>query len=247
MNAKSSGRAAIAGSIVLLLGGACMMAANNAVPPFEPPSPNTLTSMQRADGWRLLFDGRTMTGWRGYKQASVPAGWHIVDGMLTKNTETGDLISKDQFGDFELAFDWKIGPGGNSGVFYRGTEEYDYIYWSAPEYQLLDDSLAPDGKSRLTAAGSNYALYPAPAGVVKRAGEWNSSLIVVQGARVQHWMNGQKFFEYELWSPEWEAKVKASKFKDWPNYGRAKRGYIAIQGDHPGLLALRNIRVRVLK
>jgi len=247
MNAKSSVRAAIAGAIVALLAGACMMAANSAVPAVEPSSPNTLTSAQRADGWRLLFDGRTTDGWRGYKEANVPSGWHVEDGTLTKSTETEDIISKDQFGDFELAFEWKIGPGGNSGVFYRGTEEYDHIYWSAPEYQLLDDSLAPDGTSRLTAAGSDYGLYPSPAGVVKHANEWNSSLIVVQGARVQHWMNGRKLLEYELWSPEWEAKVKASKFKEWPNYGRAKKGYLAIQGDHPGPLALRNIRIRVLK
>jgi hypothetical protein len=126
---------------------------------------------------------------------------------------------------------------------YRGTEEYDHIYWSAPEYQLLDDALAPDGKSRLTAAGADYGLYPAPAGVVKAADSWNSTRIVVCGSHVEHWMNGTKLLEYELGSPDWAARVKASKFVAWPHYGTATRGYIGIQGDHAGSLALRRIRI----
>ena len=203
----------------------------------------------KAGEWRPLFDGKTTAGWRGYKSPDVPAGWAVQDGVLIKDgkTRSGDLVTKDQYGDFELEFDWKLAPGGNAGVLYRGTEEYDHIYWSAPEYQLLDDAAHADGKNRLTSAGSAYALYPPPAGVVKPAGEWNSSRIVARGAHVEHWLNGKKVVEYELWSPDWEAKVKASKFKDWPNYGRAKKGYIAIQGDHEGELALRNIRIRELK
>jgi 3-keto-disaccharide hydrolase len=203
----------------------------------------------KAGEWRPLFDGKTTAGWRGYKSPDVPAGWAAQDGVLIKDgkTRSADLVTKDQYGDFELEFDWKLAPGGNAGVLYRGTEEYDHIYWSAPEYQLLDDAAHADGKNRLTSAGSAYALYPPPAGVVKPAGEWNSSRIVARGAHVEHWLNGKKVVEYELWSPDWEAKVKASKFKDWPNYGRAKKGYIAIQGDHEGELALRNIRIRELK
>ena len=201
---------------------------------------------QRAPGWQPLFDGGTLSSWRGYKSDTVPAGWHVVDGTLTKGIGTGDLVSREQFGNFELSFEWKLGPEGNSGVFFRGTEEYDHIYWSAPEYQLLDDSLAPDGKSRFTAAGAAYAVYPAPAGIVKPANQWNSSLLIVRGAHVEHWMNGQKLLEYELWSPDWEARVKASKFRVWPHYGRAPRGYIGIQGDHDGVLSLRNIRIRQL-
>ena len=193
-----------------------------------------------------LFDGRTTTGWRGYRSPEVPAGWKVVDGALTKDGKTGDLISKDQFGDFDLEFEWKIATGGNAGIFYRGSEEYDHVYWSAPEYQLLDDAAAKDGQSRLTAAGSAYALYPATAGIVKPAGEWNQGRIVAKGGHVEHWLNGKKLVEYELWSPDWEAKVKASKFAAWPSYGRAKKGHIAIQGDHEGLLALRNIRIREL-
>ena len=202
----------------------------------------------KAGEWRPLFDGKTTAGWRGYKSPDVPAGWAAQDGVLIKDgkTRSADLVTKDQYGDFELEFDWKLAPGGNAGVLYRGTEEYDHIYWSAPEYQLLDDAAHADGKNRLTSAGSAYALYPPPAGVVKPAGEWNSSRIVARGAHVEHWLNGKKVVEYELWSPDWEAKVKASKFKDWPNFGRAKRGHIAMQGDHAGSLGFRNIRIRTL-
>jgi hypothetical protein len=207
-----------------------------------------LAADPKTSDWKPLFDGRSTTGWRGYKTQDVPAGWKAVDGVLVKQgTNSADLVTKDQYGDFDLEFEWKLDPGGNAGVLYRGTEEYDHIYWSAPEYQLLDDAVHKDGQNRLTSAGSAYGLYPPPAGVVKPAGQWNTSRIVAKGAHVEHWLNGKKVVEYELWSPDWEAKVKASKFKDWPNYGRAKKGYIAFQGDHEGNLSLRNVRIKELK
>ena len=142
--------------------------------------------------------------------------------------------------------EWKLAKGGNSGLFYRGSEEFDRVYWSAVEYQLLDDANAADGKNRLTSAAAAYGLYAPPIGVVKPFGEWNSTRVVVKGAHVEHWLNGQKVVEYELWSPDWEAKVQASKFKTWTKYGRAKTGHIAIQGDHNGELSLRNMRIRTL-
>jgi len=206
-----------------------------------------LTAEQRAAGWRPLFDGTNTSAWRGYKAQSFPAGWRIVDGALTKSGAVEDILTKDQFGNFQLALDWKLSKAGNAGIFYRGTEEYDKVYWSAPEYQLLDDSGHPDGGSRLTSSGADYGLYAAPAGVVRPADQWNSTLIVANGNTVQHWLNGQKLLEYEVGSPDWEAKVKASKFVAYPNYGRAKRGHIAIQGDHEGALSLRNIRIREIK
>ena len=168
-------------------------------------------------------------------------------GVLTKDGQVADLVSRDEFGDFELEVEWKIGPGGNSGILYRGTEEYDHIYWTAPEYQLLDDEKAADNTTRLTCAGAAYALYPSPPGHLKPVGEFNAARIVARGAHVEHWLNNFKLLEYELGSPDWEAKVKASKFADYPNYGRAKRGHIALQGDHEGTLAFRNIRVREVK
>ena len=205
---------------------------------------NTLTPAEQAAGWRLLFDGRTTTGWRGYREQSVPNGWRAADGLLQKAGRAEDILTAEQFGDFELALEWRLERGGNAGLYYRATEEYDKVYWSAPEYQLLDDANAPDGRNRLTSAAAAYALYAAPAGIVKPAGEWNATRVVARGAHVEHWLNGQKVVQYELWSPDWEAKVKASKFAEWPKFGRAKSGHIAIQGDHSGALALRNIKIR---
>ena len=197
--------------------------------------------------WRTLFDGSSLDAWRGYRGEPVPAGWHVANGTLEKTVPVADIVSRDEFGDFELALEWKIGVGGNSGIFYRGTEEYEHIYWSAPEYQLLDDIRAEDNKTRFTCAGAAYGIYASPVGHLKPVGEWNSTLIVVKGSHVEHWLNGYKLLEYELGSPDWLARVKASKFKDWPNYGLAKTGHIGLQGDHTGTLAFRNIRIRELK
>ena len=203
---------------------------------------STTQAAQPAAGeWRSLMSA---DAWRGYKETSLPSGWHFMNGELMKEGNVNDIVTKDQFVDFELEFDWKVAARGNAGIFYRGTEEYEKIYWSAPEYQLLDDAGHVDAKDRRTAAAANYALDPSPAGLAKPAGEWNSGRIVVRGAHVEHWLNGRKAVEYELWSPKWESEVKASKFVDWKNYGRAKRGHIAVQGDHEGPLSLRNIRIR---
>lgn len=213
-------------------------------------SAGSLVNGAQAPGaaWRMLFDGKTLNGWRGYRSEDVKA-WRAENGMLTKNAITGNLVTTDQFGDFELEFEWRIARGGNAGVFIRATEEYSKIYWTATEYQLLDDANGPDGRNPLTSAGAAYGLYPVRRGVVKAADEWNTSRILARGAHVEHWLNGQKVVEYEAWSPDWEARVQASKFKDYPNdgrYGRAQRGHVGIQGDHAGALALRNIRIREL-
>jgi hypothetical protein len=209
-----------------------------------PVQPNTLTAAERAAGWRLLFDGSTTNGWRGYKMTTMPEAWKVVNGSLTKSVSTEDIVTTETFGDFELTFEWKLGPGGNSGLFYRATEEYNRVYWSAPEYQLLDDSLAGDGRNRITAAGAAHSLYPARAGVVKRANEWNATRVVAIGPHIEYWLNGEKLSEFEMWSPDWEARVKASKFAPYANFGKAKSGIIAIQGDHTGVLELRNIKIR---
>jgi len=197
-------------------------------------------------GWKSLFDGTSLDAWRVYQGVALPDGWRIADGALTKTAATGDIVSKEQFANFELELEWKLATKGNAGIFYRGSEREKKIYLTAPEYQLLDDANAPDGASRLTSAGAAYAIYPAPAGVVKAAGEWNRTRIVANGAHVEHWLNGTKLLEYTLWSPDWEAKVKASKFGSVPTYGREKSGHIGIQGDHEGALSIRNMRIKVL-
>jgi hypothetical protein len=211
--------------------------------------PNTLTDAERAAGWTLLFDGRTTEGWRGYGRPDMPDGWQVVDGALTRVARAGDIVTTRTFRDFELELEWMVAPGGNSGIFYRGVESPrprdEPIYQSAPEYQILDDAAHRDGGSRLTSAGANYGLYPAPAGVVRPANQWNTARIVVRGNDVEHWLNGTRIVAYTLGSPDWEARVKASKFAEWPVYGRAAEGLIGLQ-DHGDRVAYRSIRIRPL-
>ena len=207
--------------------------------------PNTLTSAERREGWQLLFDGHTTAGWRGFRQKVAPKGWVVRDGELVREAGGGDLITRKMYHNFELALEWKISEGGNSGIMYRVTEDAEATYETGPEMQVLDDARHADGKSRLTSAGACYGLYPSPEGVVHPAGEWNQVRIVVRDTHVEHWLNGVKVVEYELLSPDWEAKVKASKFVQWPGYGRAATGYIALQ-DHGDRVEYRSIRIREL-
>jgi hypothetical protein len=207
---------------------------------------NTLTAEEKAAGWRLLFDGKSTAGWRAYGADSMPSGWQAVEGSLTRVSRAADIITKEQFGDFELSLDWKLEPRGNSGIFYRAVEGLEWIYHGAPEYQVLDDAGHRDGQNPLTSAGSDYGLYPAPRDVVKPAGEWNSTRIVARGAHVEHWLNGQKVVEYEQGSPDWASRVAGAKFAAWPQYGKAMRGHIGIQ-EHGGRVEFRNIKIRELK
>ena len=209
-------------------------------------SMNTLSSSEQQAGWKLLFDGTSTAGWRNYKKETVGPGWTVVNGLLTRSGEgAGDIITADKYRNFELALDWRVAEGGNSGIFYRATEDNAYIWQSAPEMQVLDDARHADGNSPLTSAGSNFALYPAPRGVARAAGEWNSARLVVNGNHVEHWLNGQKLLEYELGSAEWIDRVAKSKFNTMPNYGKASEGHIGLQ-DHGDLVEFRNIRIRVL-
>jgi hypothetical protein len=207
--------------------------------------PNTLSEQERREGWRLLFDGTTTRGWRGYKQPTMPAGWQALDGALTRTGQTTDIITEDQFADFELALEWKIAPAGNSGIFFRAIEGQGAIYEYAPEVQVLDDAGHSDGASELTSAGSNFALHPARRGVVKPAGQWNSVRLRVEGNRVQHWLNGQPVVDYQIGSDDWKRRVAASKFAAWPEYGLATRGHIGLQ-EHGNEVAFRSIKVREL-
>lgn len=219
-------------------------------PPQPPPSStnavqNTLTDAERAAGWRLLFDGKTTAGWRNYGKQTISDGWVVQDGALTRTGAGGDIITNDAFKNFELTIDWKIEPRGNSGVFYRASEEQDEIYWNAVEMQVLDDAGHPDATNRRTSAGAAYDLYPSPAGHVKPAGEWNTARLVVNGNHVEHWLNGVKLLEYELGSADWNSKVAGSKFKPHPKFGKNAQGHIGLQ-DHGDVVAFRNIKIRVL-
>jgi hypothetical protein len=219
--------------------------AQGCAPGMTGTSLNRLTRQEEASGWRLLFDGRKMDAWRGFRLNEVPPGWKVVDGTISRVGSGADLITREEFANFELSLEWRIGTGGNSGIMYRVTEEDNDTYRTGPEMQVLDDAGHPDGRSRLTSAGALYGLYPAPEGAVRPAGQWNAARIVVNGNRVQHWLNGVKTVEYELLSPEWQQKVAASKFGEWPRFGRAARGHIALQ-DHGDLVSYRNIKIRTL-
>jgi hypothetical protein len=239
----------IARSLVLFVGAFCFpmlpAAAQGCAPGMTGAQLNRLTRQEQASGWRLLFDGRSLAPWRGFRQQEVPPGWKVVDGTITRVGAGPDLITRDQFANFELTLEWRIASGGNSGIMYRVTEEAEATYETGPEMQVLDDAHHEDGKSRLTAAGALYGLYPAPEGAVKPPGQWNAARILVNGDRVEHWLNGILTARYELGSPEWEQKVAASKFSQWPGFGRAARGHIALQ-DHGDLVAYRNIKIRTL-
>ena len=214
--------------------------------PAPPPSSLAMKPPPAAAGqWRTLFDGGSLDAWRGYRSDRAPEGWRIVDGTLARVARGGDLVTRERFGDFELALEWSVARGGNSGIIYRATEEAAHTYETGPEMQVLDDAHHPDGRSRLTAAGAVYGLYPAPAGVVRPAGEWNAARIVARGTRIEHWLNGVEIARYEIGSPDWEARVATSKFREWPRYGRAAAGHIALQ-DHGDRVAYRDIRIRTL-
>ena len=201
---------------------------------------------------RLLFDGKTSTGWRGFKKPAFPGkGWVVEDGWI-KHLKTGegsqgggDIITVDTFDNFDLQFEWRIAPGGNSGVKYLVTEDRSGPI--AHEYQVIDDARHQDAKigpKRTTAA--LYDVIPAPANKpLKPAGEINAGRIVVNGMHVEHWLNGVKVIEYELESPALMAAKAKSKFKDEPGWGTKLRGHILLQ-DHGDEVSFRNIKIREL-
>lgn len=205
---------------------------------------NTLTDKEQADGWQLLFDGKTTAGWRNYQKATLSDGWQVVDGALARVADgAGDIVTLDQYDDFELVVDWRVEAGGNSGIFFRASENNPYIFMSAPEVQVLDDQRHRDGQDPLTSAGSNYGLHPAPRGIARPAGEWNHVRLLVDDNRVSQWLNDQLVVAYELGSEDWQARVDASKFAAWPEYGRLRKGHIGLQ-DHGDPVAFRDIKIR---
>lgn len=210
---------------------------------------NSLTPRERADGWKLLFDGKTLDGWQRYDGAPIDSGWKVIDGAITRAGRGAiDIVTAKKYRNYELALEWKLspdGPPGNSGIFYNVIDTGG-IYWGAPEMQILDDARHGDGKSDLTSTGANYALHPVPHGTAKPVGEWNAVRIVRRGDHVEHWLNGVKVVEYELGSADWKERVAKSKFNDKPLYGTAREGRIGLQ-EHGSFVAFRNIRIREFK
>ncbi len=206
-----------------------------------------LSEQEVRDGWRLLFDGSTLTGWRGYRMDGPPPAWSAVDGTLhfRPGSQGGDLITIERFRDFELRLEWRIEQGGNSGIFFHVVEDYDWAYESGPEMQVLDDTGHRDGENPLTSNASNFALHAPVNPPLRPVGEWNDVMIRVRGPSVEHWLNGARVVQYELWTDEWQALVAGSKFVEMPGYGLARDGHIGLQ-DHGDPVWFRNVRVRTL-
>ncbi|MCH8273421.1 MAG: DUF1080 domain-containing protein [Armatimonadetes bacterium] len=210
------------------------------------PKPNTLTAEEKREGFRLLFDGKTLNGWRGWKREAPPKDWSVKDGTmaLTLGDDSGDIMTSGTFADFELRLEWKISPRGNSGIFFRVSEEFLRPWETGPEMQILDDEGYPDGNPK-TSAGSDYAMHAPSKTVLRPAGEWNQVRIIANGNHVEYWLNGKKVVEYTIGSEDWNARYRASKYKDMPNFAKRKSGYIVLQ-DHRDVVAFRSIRIRNL-
>ena len=209
----------------------------------------SLPTLAAEGPWKVLFNGTSTEAFRQFKKDAFPKkGWEMVDGTLHVKAGggAGDLVTQEQFGDFELECDWKVAPGANSGVMYRVSEDPKEPWQTGPEYQVLDDSRHGDGRNPKTSASALYALVAANSEKsLKPVGEWNKARIVVRGWAVEHWLNGKKVVSIDLASPAARELIAQSKFKDYPKFARESVGHLCFQ-DHGDDAWYRNIRVRRL-
>ena len=243
-----------------------LLAASLSSAPLALGADPALTASEAAAGWRMLFDGRTSVGWTGMKGTPFPArSWVVEDGMIrtTQDGSDGDVVTTEAFDDFELAFEFRLAPGGNSGVKYGVQQEWLSPHWLPDEnprfkadqsvaavgyeFQIFDDdTLERRPGWELSATGALYLLEAPENKRLNKPGEWNTVRILVDGTRVEHWLNGSKLLEYELGSSELLAKVEKTKFRKVPGYGRKAPGYIVLQ--HHGSPAwYRNIKIREIR
>lgn len=211
---------------------------------------NTLSELEIQEGWELLFDGETLNGWRNFQSEELPKGWKVENGNLIAlglgGDIGGDIVSEKEFENFHLKLEWKIAEGGNSGILYHVKEgDYSAVYATGPEYQLIDDIGYPGKLEDWQICGANYAMHVPVNSKIKPAGEWNTSEIVVDGSLVKHFLNGVLVVEFEMWTEEWDTLVKNSKWKDFPDYGKANKGHLALQ-DHGSITSFRNIKIKEL-
>ncbi|MCG3132057.1 MAG: hypothetical protein FLDDKLPJ_02867 [Phycisphaerae bacterium] len=216
--------------------------AQDAAPPV-----NTITAAERAAGWRLLFDGATPQGWRGYKKPGFPEkGWTVEGGALTVQAGGGggDLITTEEFGDFELSIEWRVTEKANSGIMLRVAEKHDATWQTGPEIQIFDDAGHGAKPTDMHSAGALYDLQAPPQNKTLRpVGEFNHSRILLREGILQHFLNGVKIIECRTDTPQWRERIAASKFKSYEGFGVLPRGHIALQ-DHGNTVSFRNIKVR---
>ena len=215
-------------------------------------APNTLTASEKKAGWKLLFDGNSLDGWRNFKSTGVKPGWQVRAGTLfcVDPHNADDIVTVDKYGAFELQLDYNISPGGNSGIMFHVTDEGDSAWHTGPEIQLEDNAKASDPQR----CGWLYGLYQPPIDsktgrpldATKPAGEWNHMRIVISPEKCIHEVNGVKYFEYVLGSDDFNARVAKSKFGVMPKFAKAGSGYLALQGDH-GQVSFRNIKIRPIE
>jgi hypothetical protein len=221
----------------------------NSCSSFKKEVPNTLTSAEQKEGWELLFDGKTTDKWKTFNGGEV-TGWKILDGELHNSgvgsDHGGDIVTKKDYENFELYLEWKVAKESNSGIFIHVQEGItDAIYESGPEYQLIDDNGWPEKLEAYQYSGANYAMNAPEDAEVKSLDKWNETRIIVNNPHVEHWLNGKKVVEYDLWSETWLADKAAGKWADSPHYGESKSGKIGLQ-DHGGLTMFRNMKIREL-
>ena len=220
-------------------------------------SPNTLSAEQTAEGWQLLFDGESLTGWKRFNHDTIGPLWSVRDGAILCDGEGlgegsgamgGSLLTEQEFGNFDLMLDYKLSPGGNSGILYHVVEDakYKYDYETGPEFQLLDDGGWKGELRDEQKAGSNYDMFAAASSKkVNPAGEWNTARIVYYDGHVEHWLNGEKVVEFEENSEDFKKRLDNSKWKGYPDWNKSKTGAIALQ-DHGAPVYFRNIRIKEL-
>ena len=212
---------------------------------------NSLNEKEKIENWKLLFNGKDLNEWRGFKMETVPPGWTIQETALYFSSEGGaeggrDLMTKDRFSDFELKMEWKIPSGANSGIFYRVSEDYDEEYMTGPEFQIIDDEAYFNELRGTQLSGANYGLHAPSKHVAKPAGKWNQMRLIVKGSHVEHWLNKEKIVKYNLWDDQWKELVENSKFSQWSGYGINHEGHIVFQ-DHGTPVWFRNIKIKLLE
>lgn len=214
-------------------------------------STEAMQSESPAAEWKTLFDGKSTKGWHTYLKKEASPLWQVEDGALVLGGKgAGDLVTDQQYGDFELELEWKIAEGGNSGIMYHVQEDpkFHATYNTGPEVQVLDDERHPDAKQGTNGnrtAGSLYDMLPPAKKATKPVGQWNKIKVIIKNNKAEHWMNGVKTVEYPTSGPEWDKMVANSKFKDWEGFGKYAKGHIALQ-DHGDKVWFRNIRIREL-
>ncbi|MBZ4676207.1 MAG: hypothetical protein JG782_826 [Anaerophaga sp.] len=214
---------------------------------------NQLTQEEKSEGWQLLFDGSTTNGWHMFNGPDTITGWIVEDQCLIALGKGGDIggdiVTDRQYKNFELKWDWKISPQGNSGVMYHVIEDerFGAPYLTGPEYQMIDDLDFPQELADWQLTGADYAMYPADpeAKIIKPAAEWNTSRIVFDNGHVEHWLNGAKIVEFEAWNDEWFKLKNSGKWENAPEYGLARKGLICLQ-DHGSKTWFRNVKIREL-